>query len=962
MRPRVSTQMNEELTKVVSEIEIKEAIFKINPTKAPGPDGMSALFFQKFWHVIKEQFVKEVQLFFEKGSLPREWNYTHLCLIPKTLEPKTISDLRPISLCSVIYKTVSKIMVKRLKPWMKELISNTQSAFVTERQIFDNITVAHEMIHSLDKLEDNAVDQMVVKTDMSKAYDRVEWSYLRSILCALGFDVRWINWIMKCVTSVTYSVLINDQAHGMISPQRGLRQGDSLSPLLFVLCTEGLSHLLRKAESERRIEGIKFGGFGPSVNHMLFADDCLFACKADDAQSSELRRVLTRYEGLTGQVINPEKSSIIFGKGVLEDNKIRVKHRLGIEAEGGGGKYLGLPEVLKGSKIKTFSYLKEFMSKKVSGWHARTLSQGGKEVLLKAVGTALPVHAMSVYKIPKMVISSLHSVMASFWWSNVEYKRKIHWMSWDKLCLPKEIGGMGFKDLECFNQALLARQGWRIIQFEDSLLAQVLKGKYFENDSFIKAQMGSKPSYAWRSLMYGRELLKKGLKHLIGDGRSVKVWSEPWIEDEGGLCRAPARKQISFDVNLGVSELIDYQKRRWNHERLGELFISGDVNILMLNQPAISEKDSWVWRFNKSGAYSVCSGYEVAFSNLHQELIKIQTELPSINPLKAKVWSLQAPSKIKIFIWKALSGSLSVLDNLRSRGMKCDLVCQTCGNEGESINHVLFSCTLARQVWAVSEFPTPQGGFHEDSVYQNMSYLITAWSDYREQCEITKIFPWTLWYLWKNRNSLLFEGFLFDGHQTYQKAYEEANLWLLAQNMEVGDTNGNDTHPGEHGDRWKPQEEGELKCNIGMRWKAKERIAGAVWVLRNASGEVLLHSRRSFGAVGSKDEAYFLSLAWAIESMFSHKCWKVYFVLEGGNLVNAINRPKAWPSFIFKVIEIKRLLREFLSWRIDRESYEANRGARLIADSAVHSSRFQSYVGRGFPRWLSHVFDNARVP
>ncbi|KAG2265612.1 hypothetical protein Bca52824_072691 [Brassica carinata] len=180
--------------------------------------------------------------------------------------------------------------------------------------------------------------------------------------------------------------------------------------------------------------------------------------------------------------------------------------------------------------------------------------------------------------------------------------------------------------------------------------------------------------------------------------------------------------------------------------------------------------------------------------------------------------------------------------------------------------------------------------------------------------------------------------------------------------MEVVDTNGNDTHPGEHGDRWKPQEEGELKCNIGMRWKAKERIAGAAWVLRNASGEVLLHSRRCFGAVGSKDEAYFLSLAWAIESMFSHKCWKVYFVLEGGNLVNAINRPKAWPSFIFKVIEIKRLLREFLSWRIDRESYEANRGARLIADSAVHSSRFQSYVGRGFPRWLFHVFDNARVP
>ncbi|CAG7860223.1 unnamed protein product, partial [Brassica rapa] len=136
-----------------------------------------------------------------------------------------------------------------------------------------------------------------------------------------------------------------------------------------------------------------------------------------------------------------------------------------------------------------------------------------------------------------------------------------------------------------------------------------------------------------------------------------------------------------------------------------------------------------------------------------------------------------------------------------------------------------------------------------------------------------------------------------------------------------------------------------------MRWKTKERIAGAAWVLRNARGEVLLHSRRSFGAVGSKDEAYFLCLAWAIESMLSHKCGKVYFVLEGGNLVNAINRPKAWPSFMFKVIEIRRLLRNFLCWRIDLVSYEANRGARLIADSAVHITRFQSYVARGPPRW-----------
>ncbi|KAG2290703.1 hypothetical protein Bca52824_050307 [Brassica carinata] len=185
---------------------------------------------------------------------------------------------------------------------------------------------------------------------------------------------------------------------------------------------------------------------------------------------------------------------------------------------------------------------------------------------------------------------------------------------------------------------------------------------------------------------------------------------------------------------------------------------------------------------------------------------------------------------------------------------------------------------------------------------------------------------------------------------------EETNLWFLAQSLELGNVNGTCTQIERHEDFWNPGDGEELKCNIGMRWVKEARIAGAAWVLRNGSGEVLLHSRRSFGAVGSKDVAYFLSLAWAIESMISHKCLKIYFVFEGGNLVNAINRPNAWPSFKFEVKEIRRLLDDFLTWRLDYVSFEANRGPRLIADSAVTSNRYQSYVARGCPRWWFHVF------
>lgn len=165
--------------------------------------------------------------------------------------------------------------------------------------------------------------------------------------------------------------------------------------------------------------------------------------------------------------------------------------------------------------------------------------------------------------------------------------------------------------------------------------------------------------------------------------------------------------------------------------RLEDLFSPGDVNILLINQPVVSEKDVWVWRFNQSGAYSVRSGYEIAFLGFHHEQLSTNTVRPSLNHLQKKVWSLLAPSKIKVFIWKEISNALSVFDNLKSRGIKCDLFCQTCGREGESINHVLFSCTLARQVWALSGFPSPRGGFNEESVFENMNYLILRWSDDR---------------------------------------------------------------------------------------------------------------------------------------------------------------------------------------------------------------------------------------
>ncbi|KAG2299870.1 hypothetical protein Bca52824_036342 [Brassica carinata] len=365
---------------------------------------------------------------------------------------------------------------------------------------------------------------------------------------------------------------------------------------------------------------------------------------------------------------------------------------------------------------------------------------------------------------------------------------------------------------------------------------------------------------------------------------------------------------------------------------LEELFVPTDVQTLLQNQPLVSDHDSWVWKYNRSGVYTVKTGYDLVFSLNKKELLRCHKEKPSLNPLKAQVWNMQASSKLKVFIWKALSGALSVVDALQDRGMKCDPVCQTCGMDGESINHFLFSCTLARQVWAYSGCPHPLGGFDASSLFVNVSYLFETWRNNEEMRWITK------------------------SNLKKKKAIEEANLWFLAQEVEQGENEEGSRVVATHPVDWIVPPREFVKCNIGMRWSKKKKEVGAVWVLSDPGGTTLLHSRRFFTGVWSKEEAYFLSLVWAVESLIFHKCQRVYFSLEWRMLVNAINSPKVWPSFKFKVSKTRRLFGELLEWRILFESSEANRGARLIANSVITGDRFQSYVARGSPRWLLNYF------
>ena len=312
---------------------------------------------------------------------------------------------------------ISKVIANRLKCILPHIISPNQSAFVPGRIISDNILLAYELTHFLQRKRSGRKGYATIKLDMSKAYDRVEWNFLKEMMLKLGFKGEWVNLVMKCVTTVKYQVKVNRDATKIIIPQRGLRQGDPLSPYLFLLCVEGFSALLYDAERKWNLKGIKLCREAPSVSHLLIADDSLLLLEANEENARTINDILEKYEVCSGQVINKDKSAILFSKNTKQMHKREMMGALGITTEGLKGRYLGLPAYIGKAKSKAFQYIKEKVWNKIQGWKERLLSKAGKEILIKAAAQAIPIYTMACFDLTKSLCYELSSMISKFWWS-----------------------------------------------------------------------------------------------------------------------------------------------------------------------------------------------------------------------------------------------------------------------------------------------------------------------------------------------------------------------------------------------------------------------------------------------------------------------------------------------------------------------------------------------------------------
>ena len=270
------------------------------PLKSPGLDSMPPLFYQSYWSLVGPKVTKAILLYLNSGTLPNALCHSFITLIPKVKNPEYVFQYQPIYLSNVLFRVFSKVLANRLKQIMPQLVSDHQSAFMADRLISDNIMVAFETLHYMRNHSSGNTGYMALKLDMSKAYDRVKWPYMEKLMRKMGFAEACVKLMMMCILTATYSVLINGEPQGHITPTRGLRQGDPLSPCLFLLCTEGFHGLLKQAETLGDIRGVSICRNGPRLTHLLFADDSLIFCKAKASECQKLLEVLTKYEGASG--------------------------------------------------------------------------------------------------------------------------------------------------------------------------------------------------------------------------------------------------------------------------------------------------------------------------------------------------------------------------------------------------------------------------------------------------------------------------------------------------------------------------------------------------------------------------------------------------------------------------------------------------------------------------------------
>lgn len=491
-------------TSLVSPIlaaEIREVIFHMPSNKAPGPDGYTMEFYKAAWPVIGPDIVTAVQSFFVFGFLPKGVNATILSIIPKHEEAITIRDYRPIACCNLLYKVISKIIANRLKHLLPEAIEPNQSAFVKGRLLLENVLLATELVK--DYHRDSVSSRCAIKFDISKAFDTIQWSFVVQVLRVMNFPERFVEWIHTCISTASFSVSVNGDLAGFFTSSRGIRQGCSLSPYIYVIINNVLSKMLNAAAAR--------GDFGyhprcsaVGLTHLSFADDILVF---SDGKAESIRGILNSFQqfaAVSGLCINISKSSV-FVAGEEKENLAQAVMSNGLSVDTLPIRYLGLPLTTKTMTRSDYEPLVDKIRGRLLSWSSKSLSFAGRLQLIKSVISSISNFWCSVFRLPKRCFEIIESMCGAFLWSGSPNDHNKAKVSWEEICYPKEEGGLGIRRLQDTSKVFALSLIWRLFTKTDSLWVVWTKHYLLRHSSFWDIRNGNSGSWIWRKLLKLRE-------------------------------------------------------------------------------------------------------------------------------------------------------------------------------------------------------------------------------------------------------------------------------------------------------------------------------------------------------------------------------------------------------------------------------------------------------------------------
>ncbi|XP_072077756.1 uncharacterized protein [Arachis hypogaea] len=369
--PSLSREAIESLTRNVSKEEVRKVVMGINSFKAPGADGFQDFFFKKYWEVVGTEVWELVKKAFAWFDLDSALFDTLVVLIPKVDNPSRMKEFRPINLYNVIYKIITKVVVERLRPFLQDIIGPLRGGFIPGRGTPDNIIVAQEVLHFMKKTKSKK-GVLAFKIDLEKAYD----------------------------SSSSLSLMWNDNRLDGFQPKRGLRQGDLMSPYLFVICMERLSCLIARQVEVGRWKPVTVSRGGPVISHLLFADDLILFCKAKKSQVLHVLDTLATFCRASSMKVNFDKSRAICSMNVSRQHKDLFTGISSIRFANSLGKYLGVP--LKHGRVTKadFHDVVDKHTNRLASWKGRFLNKAGQICLTKSVLSSIPIYRMLVSLFP----------------------------------------------------------------------------------------------------------------------------------------------------------------------------------------------------------------------------------------------------------------------------------------------------------------------------------------------------------------------------------------------------------------------------------------------------------------------------------------------------------------------------------------------------------------------------------